>query len=333
MRERPNVAIIGCGRMGQRRANALGDTAVLIAVSDLDVDKAVHMQAIVNDVGIYPDWRHACKDLDIDIVIVCTTPDVAPEIAFAAAQAGKHVLIEKPGATHADDLQKVFNVAWQKVKVRVGYNLRYHRAIREAHKFAVLHQPFLGDLMYIRGVYGHGGRLGMEKEWRCDPKISGGGELIDQGVHLIDLSRWFLGDFNRTKKAYAAPTCFWNTEVEDNIFLLMRTEDDPPKAIQLHASWTEWRNTFLFEIFGTRGKLEINGLGGSYGIERLTLSQMSPQMGPPQVTSWEYLGEDDSFETEWAEFLRDIREDREPEPGIRDAQAVLRVVEEVYGTR
>ena len=166
--------------------------------------------------------------------------------------------------------------------VRIGFNHRYHRALRKARE--IFESGALGEMMFIRGRYGHGGRPGYDREWRADPARSGGGELIDQGAHLIDLSRWFLGEFPSVRGR--ARTYFWDMPVEDNGFLLLETARG--QVAFLHASWTEWKNLFSFEIAGRVGKLEINGLGGSYGTERLTWYQMSPEMGPPETLAWEY---------------------------------------------
>jgi predicted dehydrogenase len=242
-----------------------------------------------------------------------------------AAAAGKHVLIEKPGARRACELDAVAEAAHRSgALVRIGFNHRYHRAFRKARE--IFDSGTIGPLMFLRGRYGHGGRVGYEREWRADPAVSGGGEAIDQGMHLIDLARWFLGDFTRVRGA--APTLFWNMPVEDNVFMLLETAGG--QAAFLHASWSEWKNLFSFEIAGRDGKLEISGLGGSYGTERLTLYQMSPEMGPPETTAWEFPMEDNSWEMEFTEFLDDIRLGRQPQPGIADAQAALHIVEQLY---
>ena len=166
--------------------------------------------------------------------------------------------------------------------------------------------------MFIRARYGHGGRIGYDKEWRADPAISGGGELIDQGVHLIDLARWFLGDFSEVSGF--ATTYFWQMPVDDNGFLLLKT---PKKQVAfLHASCTEWKNLFSMEIYGKTGKLVIEGLGGSYGVERLHLYKMLPEMGPPETTVWEYPMADNSWQIEFSEFLTDIQQKRPSNPGI-----------------
>jgi predicted dehydrogenase len=180
--------------------------------------------------------------------------------------------------------------------------------------------------MYVRGRYGHGGRTGYDKEWRANPALSGGGELIDQGVHLIDLARWFLGDF---VDVYGfVHTYYWQMPVEDNGFMLLKTAER--RVAWLHASWTEWKNLFSFEIFGRLGKLDIAGLGGSYGTERLAYYRMLPEMGPPETTIWEYPMVDASWEVEFAELLADIRLGRQPAAGLHDARAALQIVERIY---
>jgi predicted dehydrogenase len=258
-------------------------------------------------------------------VIVATTHDMLAPIAAAAAGAGKHVLIEKPGARRASELDAVAEAARRTgALVRIGFNHRYHRAFQKAR--AIFDSGAIGPLRFIRGRYGHGGRPGYEREWRADQALSGGGELLDQGVHLIDLAHWFLGDFTRVTGR--TPTYFWKMPVEDNAFLLLETAAG--QVAFLHASWTEWKNLFSFEICGRDGKLEISGLGGSYGLERLVHYAMRPEMGPPETTAWEFPMADKSWETEFGEFLEDIRVKRQPRPGIADAQAALRVVERVY---
>ena len=292
---------------------------------DSDLKRAAALAADCPGAVALSDFREAVRRDDVDLVFAATSHDMLPQVAAEAAAAGKHVLIEKPGARRAAELDAVAEAAARTgAKVRIGFNHRYHRALRKARE--IFETGALGEMMFIRGRYGHGGRIGYDKEWRAQPERSGGGELIDQGMHLIDLSRWFLGDFAKVRGA--APTYFWNMPVEDNGFLLLETARG--QVAFLHASWTEWKNLFSFEIAGRVGKLEISGLGGSYGTERLTWYKMSPEMGPPETLAWEYPMADDSWRAETAAFVEDIRTGRSPDPGIGDAQAALRVMEEVY---
>jgi predicted dehydrogenase len=316
------VAIVGCGLIGRKRAGALCGCELATAC-DVDAGRAA---ALCGDYST--DWRETVHRADVDIVLVATTHDLLAPIAAEAAAAGKHVLMEKPGARRAIELDPVI-AASQKTGalVRVGFNHRYHRALQKARE--IVDSGALGPLMFVRGRYGHGGRIGYEQEWRANAAVSGGGEAIDQGSHLIDLARWFLGDFPHVEGR--APTYFWKMPVEDNAFFLLRTAQG--QTAMLHASWTEWKNLFSLEIAGEIGKLEINGLGGSYGTERLTHYAMSAEMGPPETFAWEYPMADNSWEMEFRAFLDDIRLGRKPEPGPEDAQAVLRVIEAVYKER
>ena len=318
------VAIIGCGLIGQKRARTLAGCQ-LVACADVIRDRAEEFARRVPGAQATSDWRTAVERPDVDIVIVSTPHNMLAEITLAAISAGKHVLVEKPAARCRHELDPVIQAeSHGHVRVRVGFNHRYHPAVRKARE--LFEAESVGELMYVRGRYGHGGRVGYEKEWRADPDLSGGGELIDQGVHLIDLSRWFLGEFVDVQGF--THTYYWDMPVEDNGFLLLKTARQ--QVAFLHASCTEWKNLFSLEVFGRQGKLEITGLGGSYGTERLAFYRMLPRMGPPETVIWEYPVADTSWEIEFAEFLEDIKLHRKPAPGLEDAQAALRVIERVY---
>ena len=320
---KPGVAIIGCGLIGQNRAKALGG-AKLVVCSDLVLSRAQSFAGAKGAEAV-EDWCSAVTHADVDIVIVATTNQYLAEISLLAVQSGKHVIVEKPAARNSAELDAVIETALKNgVQVRVGFNHRYHPALLKAK--ALFDTGELGELMFIRGRYGHGGRIGYDREWRADPALSGGGELIDQGVHLIDLSRWFLGDFSSVEGF--AHTYYWDMPVDDNGFMLLKT---PKKQTAfLHVSCTEWKNLFSFEIYGKQAKLHIEGLGGSYGIERLAFYKMLPQMGPPDTTIWEYPMGDNSWALEFEEFLEDIRLKRTPSANLWDARAALSIVEEIY---
>lgn len=321
---RPGVAIIGCGLIGQKRARALSG-ARLLWCADTRRDRADALAASVSGAAGTSDWRAAIDRTDVEVVVVATTNDALADIACFAIDAGKHVMVEKPAARCVREIDSIIKASARGRRlVRVGFNHRYHPALRKARE--LFESGALGELMFIRGRYGHGGRIGYEKEWRADPALSGGGELIDQGVHLIDLSRWFLGDF--TSVTGHARTYFWPMPVDDNAFLLLRTARD--QTAFLHVSCTEWKNLFSLEIYGRDGKLQIDGLGGSYGVERLTLYRMLPEMGPPETTTWEYPRPDQSWALEFAEFLDDVRLERQPAAGLQDGRAALAIVEEIH---
>lgn len=186
------VGIIGCGLIGDKRADAILASGDEIAVvSDLDHERARRLAGKCNGSAIAGDWRDALGR-DLDIIVIATRHDMLAEITHAALEAGHHVLVEKPAARNRAELEPVVDLARKgSLLVKVGYNHRFHPAILKAKE--IIDQGGLGPLINIRARYGHGGRVGYEKEWRCKKELSGGGELIDQGSHLIDLSLWFLG--------------------------------------------------------------------------------------------------------------------------------------------
>jgi predicted dehydrogenase len=318
------VGIIGCGLIGQKRANSLGVKGHLLACADIDLSKAKKI-ADLYKAKAFKDWRDLLALPDIDIVVIATLHDSLAEITLEALKAGKHVLVEKPAARYPEELDPIMDkIKETGLKVHVGFNHRYHRALRKAKE--LVNSEALGELMFIRARYGHGARIGYDKEWRSDPVKSGGGELIDQGPHLIDLSRWFLGDF--VEVSGYAHTYYWDMPVDDNGFMLLKTSSN--QVAFLHASCTEWKNLFSMEIYGKKGKIDISGLGGSYGTEKITFYKMLPEMGPPETTSWEYPMGDDSWAEEFQEFCDDISLNRECSAGVVDAYEALKVVQKIY---
>ena len=318
------IGIIGCGLIGNKRARALGSSFNLVACYDAFKERADRLAKDHHARSCSSVSLLLC-DPAIQAVVISTQHDSLAPLTLSAVRAGKHVLVEKPAARSARELLPVLSAAKKaRVQVRLGYNHRFHRAFRKARK--IVDGGKLGSLMMIRARYGHGGRLGYEKEWRADPKRSGGGELIDQGVHLIDLARWFLGDLKEVDGF--AQTLFWKMPVDDNAFLLLRTARG--QTASLHASCTEWKNLFSFEIYGRKGKLHVEGLGGSYGLEKLTWHRMLPQMGPPETKAWEFPRADDSWEVEMNEFAKDIRLRRTPKPSLKDGLEALKIVDTIY---
>lgn len=322
-----NVAIIGCGIIGKKRARALGEHNLIVA-SDINLERAKAVACIKDGAIFCSDWKYALATPEIDIIIIATTNDNLAKIALESVKAGKHVLVEKPGARYAYELEPVIKVAEStKVFVKVGFNLRYHPGFLKARE--IIDSGKLGPLMFIRGRYGHGGRIGYDKEWRAIPDIAGGGELLDQGVHLIDLSRWFLGEFSKIEGF--THTYYWNMPLEDNGFMMLKTKSQ--QVAWLHVSCTEWKNLFSYEIYGRDGKLSIDGLGGSYGIERITFFKMLPEMGPPETIIWEYPFPDNSWKKEFDYFVDCIKNERNPQGNLYDAKAALEIVQKMYGRK
>ncbi len=185
--------------------------------------------------------------------------------------------------------------------------------------------------MYIRGRYGHGGRIGYDREWRADPARSGGGELIDQGMHLLDLSHWIAGPLELHSAMLR--THFWDAPVEDNAALILgdaRARSAP--WAMLHVSWTEWKNLFSLEIYCRTAKLQVDGLVRSYGPQRLTIYRMRPELGPPDIEEFAYPDEDRSWEREWSGFVGaiDAGEERLLNGDLHDARYAWQQIEAAY---
>ena len=320
-----NVGIVGCGLIGNKRAFSLGKKGRVFACADIDIDKANTLASKTGALA-FQDWKELVQIKDIDIIIISTLHDTLAEISLACIKLGKHVLVEKPAARSHFELDNVIRAQKEhkSIKVRVGFNHRFHPALLKAKK--IIDKNLIGELMFIRGRYGHGGRLGYEKEWRADPIISGGGEIIDQGSHLIDLSRFFLGDIKEVH-GYAT-NFFWNMPVEDNGFMTLKTSSG--QVAFLHASCTEWKNMFSMEIYGKKGKIDISGLGGSYGTERIIHYKMKKEMGPPDKEEWSYEGVDESWSNEINELYKDIEKNRPPNPGLVDVYEVLKIIDKIY---
>jgi predicted dehydrogenase len=321
-----NVGIIGCGMIGHKRSISLDEGSQVSVCCDIQLSKA---KQLAEEFGgdVCEQWQQVVDSDEVDILVIATTHNLLAEIALAGVKAGKPILLEKPGARRAKELDLVLQESQhRKVPVHVGFNHRFHPAMLKARD--LIEDGALGELFFIRGRYGHGGRVGYEQEWRADPEISGGGELLDQGAHLIDLCHWYFNEkfvrINGEIKNY-----FWDMPVEDNAFLTLVTDSN--KVAHLHVTWTEWKNLFSLEITGRKGKLHIEGLGGSYGTERLAFYKMKPEMGPPDTKIWEWPGVDLSWKIEWDHFLREINSgDFHCNPGLRSAQEVLGVIETIY---
>jgi predicted dehydrogenase len=318
------VGIVGTGLIGQKRIAACRGIVHVAAVHDRDPALG---QRVAEQWGA--DSLSSLDEMlernDIDMIIVATTHDQLTPIGARVVDAGKHVLLEKPAGTSSAAMAELSaRAAARGVEIRVGYNHRFHPAVLRAHD--LVSGAKYGRLLWIRARYGHGGRPGYEQEWRADRQLAGGGELVDQGSHLIDLVRFLVGD---VQLAFAElPTLFWPMAVEDNAFVALRP--DVGGFAWIHTSWTEWKNLFSFEIALEGAKIELSGLGGSYGVERLTLYEMSAEMGPPFTTSWEWPFPDRSWELEMRDVLSAIEGGSAVGASLADATAVRTLIEEAY---
>jgi predicted dehydrogenase len=286
-----------------------------------------HAQALAATMGCVAaqGWESIVERDDLDAVIICTPPDLHAAIATAAMKAGKHVLCEKPLCRTDYEISEMLKVATETGRtLKCGFNHRHHSAVRKAKE--LVDNDAIGSLIFARSCYGIGGRPGYENEWRADPAVAAGGHFMEQGIHLVDLCRWFFGEF--TKVTGVIQNGFWPTApLEDNGFALLQTATG--QTCSIHASLTQWKNRFTFEVFGTEGYLIIEGLGKSYGDQKLTLGKR--ELGKPfseNVT--EFRGADASWEAEWREFVDAIREQREPLGSAADGAVAMKIVFALY---
>jgi predicted dehydrogenase len=321
-----NVAVVGCGLIGSRRATvaATHPGTRLALVADTRESAARELAATAS-CDWSTDWREALR-MDIDVVVVATPNGLLAPIGMAALGAGKHVLIEKPMGRNLDEAIALAHAAAAARRLlKVGFNHRYHPALARAYER--FRSGDLGTLINVRARYGHGGRPGYEAEWRGDIELAGGGELTDQGVHVLDLVRWFAGD--PTSVYCARQTAVWPiAPLEENAFSVLRY---PSGAVAtFHTSWTQWKNVFSFEVFGTAGALAVEGLGKSYGIERLVETRRNMAGGVPETTEVLFDGPDDSWRLEWAQFVDAIERGTAYHGDPPDGLAVMRVLDALY---
>jgi predicted dehydrogenase len=325
------VAIVGCGLIGRKRAMALDPEDSIAACCDIVPESADKFGAEFS-CPRFTDWRELLRKTECDAFIVAVVNKFIREITVAALESGKHVLAEKPLGRNAEEARAMVEALerrripgskprLQAPVLKTGFNHRFHPAIWRAKE--ICDAGGIGSLFSIRARYGHGARPGMETEWRSSRDLCGGGELLDQGVHVIDLVRWFGGEV--TEAFGKAETRFWPIEVEDNAWALLTT--DRGVTAQFHVSWTNWRNVFSFEAFGTKGYVKIEGLGGSYGPETLETGIRKPEGGRPDIEVLEFPAEDVSWKREWGEFKSAVREGRDPVGSGLDGLRANEVIE------
>ncbi len=317
-----NVAIIGAGLIGKKRALAMPANVNLKTFCDINEKKG---QELTDEFGcnFEKDWKVVLNDKEIEAVFICTTNNYFAKISIEAIKAGKHISVEKPGAKNSKELEEVYKVFKKsKVVLQYGYNLRFHPAIIKAKELVDCKK--FGEILFLRARYGHGGRLGYEKEWRFNKSISGGGELLDQGSHLIDLVNFFCGQMEQI--VGLKRNLFWKASVEDSAFFTLSNKKG--QIAHLSATCIEWKNIFSLEIILKKAKIQIDGLGGSYGKEKMTLYKMKPEMGLPDMEQFTF-DEDSSWNNEIEFFLDRIKRSDFNDKSIQDAIYVLKTIEKL----
>jgi len=314
-----NVAIVGCGLIGQKRALSISSRNIH-TVCDIDIIQAKKLSKKVN-ADFTNNYSDIINNNDIDIVIISTPNYLIKKIAIEALNSGKHVLSEKPLGKNVAESKEIIECANKNSKILyTGFNHRFHPSILKAKD--LIDNDKIGNILHIHGHYGHGGRPGMEKEWRMDPALSGGGELLDQGVHLIDLALLFIGIPNTVFGTTGQLA--WKSKVEDSASFMLLYEDNI--NLLFSVGWIYWKNKFEFNIYGSNGFLSINGLGGSYGKEKLTLGIRNMKGGIPEIQKFSFSENDNSWKKEWKFFKELIVKKEQSDNGY---QANL-IVDAIY---
>lgn len=323
------AGIVGFGYMGEirlRNIEAHADLALMGVVEP-------RLTEGLGGAPLFPDYQSMLAEKP-DVVFVCTPNNLTPDVTVAALQAGCHVFCEKPPGRTLADIERIraAEAASNGRRLIFGFNHRHHPGITDAK--ALCDSGSMGRILTLRGVYGKSGGDGFERSWRNDPGVGGGGILLDQGIHMLDLFRFFCGDFDEVMGM--AVTSHWDIPVEDNACVLLRNRQG--QMAQLHSTATAWKHIFRLEIGLERGYLAINGLlskTGSYGRETLLIGkrpsrgEAAPVGNPREEMA--YYDRDPSWDLEVNHFVDCIRRDVPVAQGTSlDALRVMEIVEQVY---
>ena len=323
------IGIAGYGKIGQLRAKILleRNDIKLVGIYDLEKPKKIDSITFYNS---YDDLLNS----DLDAVFICAYNTVLAEYTSKALNRGLHVFCEKPPALKLKELDSVFTALKNSNKVlKYGFNHRYHYSVMEAKK--IIDSGQMGKLLWMRGAYGKAGSIDYDKNWRNYKKYSGGGILIDQGIHMLDLMRYFSGEKFNKINSYIT-TSFWDIKVEDNAFILMQSENNI--IASMHSSATQWRHKFMLEMCFEEGYLNLDGILSttrSYAPEKLIIGRREFEditfaMGKPKE-SIICFENDDSWNLEIEEFINAVNGKGEIKEGtLQDAFDTLSLVQRVY---
>ncbi len=261
------AGIVGLGKMGRIRAEVLAATgrARLVAASDPNAPAGSNYPVVGSPEEVF---RHP----DVEAVFICTPNHLNRPLTIAGLEAGKHVFCEKPPAFSAVEVAEIREVEARSGRVLMyGFNHRHHTSIK--YMKSLIDSGEFGDVLWIRGRYGKSVDAGFYQEWRADPALAGGGILLDQGIHMLDLFLHLGGCFDEVE-AFVS-NLYWKAEIEDNVFAILRNSETGVVA-SLHSTMTQWRHLFSLEVFLSKGYLVLNGLktsSGSYGEEVLSVAK------------------------------------------------------------
>ena len=344
MSNKLRVGIAGFGVVGKRRFEIIKTHPQLttVAVCDRHFKDGAWPSAqktglligegiLGEKVKYFQDHRKLLQE-DLDILFVCLTNNIAAEVTIAGLAAGLHVFCEKPPGRSLEEVSRVIECEKQHpgLKLKYGFNHRYHDSVRDA--LQIMKKGALGKIINLRGIYGKSKLVTFDQtDWRTHRDIAGGGVLLDQGIHLVDLLRLFAGEFAEIHSFIC--NGFWNYDVEDNAYAMMRTASGV--VALLHSSATEWRHRFRLEIAFERGNIILSGLlsgSKSYGAETLTVTWGNPEndQGDPKEQTTRY-NKDPSWHDEIYEFADAIINDKPISNGSsEDAFRTMKLVFQIY---
>lgn len=328
--EKLRVGIAGYGVVGKRRRTVIDQHPALVTVAV--ADRTFSADGVLPDgVRHYANSHDLLAQEDLDILFVCLTNDVAAEVTIAGLEKGLHVFCEKPPGRDVKDIADVIAAEARHpgLKLKYGFNHRYHDSVRDA--LALVRSGQLGRIIDMRGVYGKSAIISFgQSDWRSKREIAGGGILLDQGIHMVDLMRLFAGEFSDVQAVVS--NRFWGHDVEDNAYALMRTADGV--VAMLHSSATQWRHRFQLDIALEKGAIILSGIlsgSKSYGVETLTVAWATEgDAGDPREQTTRY-NHDPSWSDEVADFADCILSGRPVSEGSSaEAEATMRLVYRIY---
>jgi len=325
-----NVGIAGYGIVGKRRKLCV-DLHQDLRVTAV-CDKTFGNSGFTSDgIRCYQTY-HELLNEKIDILIVCMTNDIAAEVTIAGLEQGMHVFCEKPPGRNVEDVLRVIVHEQRnpKLKLMYGFNHRYHESVKDA--LSIMRTGDLGKPINLRGVYGKSKLITFNQpDWRTNREIAGGGVLLDQGIHMVDLMRLFVGEFIDVHSFVS--NNYWKFDVEDNAYALMRTSEGV--VAMLNSSATQWRHRFHLDINLERGSLVLGGIltgTKSYGAETLTVVQADPDNdgGDPKEQTTRY-NKDPSWEEEINRFAEFILKDIPVDQGTsKEALKTMQLIYQIY---
>lgn len=315
------IAIVGAGTIGERRAQAMPKNCRVAGIMDTNEDRAWKLAQRFRTKP-YNNLENLLASESINAAIIATVNSAIVPAAQACLDRGIPVLLEKPAARNFHELQSLHNP--KNLPIKIGFNHRFHPAYEDL--LLELARNPKDPIMFIRARYGNGARVDFDKEWRSDASIAGGGELMDQGVHVLDLAGRILSGLE--VKAGYSKTHYWKMSVDDNSWAILSSAEG--QTFEMHVSSSEWKNEFQFDVYTRNRKYVWHGLGRSYGPETLTIYKMKPEMGPPDIEKKEYPGEDLSWLKENQNFVDSIRGEAQLNGDFDDAVKSLKLVSDIY---